>query len=309
MHRVIEIGRPTLVALVLSLAGAMPALAYDADPSTGAELPCSALCRYWMGLGKADASVAPAAESPGAPPAPARSPTPRLSGDVAPVARRPEKSRTLTQAKVPLPPSRPRDAAPSRVAAAEPPPRPIASLSPVSAPVPQRAPDIAPVISVAPPPPVPPLQMTLPPAPTESVAAPSVASPHVSALPAAAERVETQGTPLPVPTPPVPAESIAAPAAPRPVVQPSAPVAPIAEEVSIPVTRAAARPVPPSPGTPWSVRLGFYAVLAGLAGWAFPPRRIGPQRDDTVGRRAPDRAGSVRVRAAGGLQYPAVDAL
>lgn len=309
MHRVIEIGGPTLVALVLSLAGAMPALAYDADPSTGAELPCSALCRYWMGLGKADASVAPAAESPGAPPAPARSPTPRLSGDVAPVARRSEKSRTLTQAKVPLPPSRPRDAAPSRVAAAEPPPRPIASLTPVSAPVPQHAPDIAPVISVAPPPPVPPLQMPVSPAPTESVAASSVASPHVSSLPAAAERVEIQGTPLPVPAPPVPAASVAAPATLRPVAQPSAPVAPTAEEVSIPEMRAAARPVPPSSGTPWSVRLGFYAVLAGLAGWAFPPRRIGPQRDDTVGRRAPDRAGSVRVRAAGGLQYPAVDAL
>ena len=72
---------------------------------------------------------------------------------------------------------------------------------------------------------------------------------------------------------------------------------------------AASAPVagpPPATGTPWSVRLCLYAVLAALAGWGFRPRRpIGsePEAEPVALRRASARFDE------SGAQHAAVDAL
>ena len=261
MPCVTETGRLYLVALMLSLAGSAPALAYDANPSVGVEPPCSALCRSWMGLGAADAPAEPAAQQPATPTAPDRSPLPAAASEVGPIPRKTEKPRSAAQAKVPLPPPRPRDPAQSPIAAAEPPPPPVASPLPVQVTERPPASEAGPAVSVAPAP----------------------------------------------PAPPPPLGRVEAPAAPRPVVEPSPSVAPIGAEEA--TARPVPQPIPPSRGTPWSVRLGFYAVLAGLVGWAFLPRRTGPQRDEATARRAPRRSRSVRTRLDGRVQYPAVDAL
>ncbi len=129
-----------------------------------------------------------------------------------------------------------------------------------------------------------------PPAPSANGTAPSpVATPSVVDGP--------QPPPTPAAAPPIaPAEDRPLRAVASPVPEPKDPGAPAG-------TSLEAR----SHGTPWSLRLGVYAVLAGMVCWGFRPRR-----DATPADGSPN--GPVRQRRSArgreiGLQDAAVDAL
>ncbi len=261
--------------LVLAFAciGAAPALAYDDSLPRERELPCSSLCRSWMGLGRAEtsgpASDGPASEGPAASapalstasvppialPAPTGVASPRARPLARPIARVADKPRHVARQVPPRPV--PAMAAVSRVATIEPPPVLAAPQRPI---VPAADP-----LAVLPatPAPVPAADAAVAPAPTPQAAAnPPPLEPQVA--------VAAVSAPLPTPAP--------------------------APQTTTPA---------PAQGTPLNVKLGIYAVLAALVGWGLGRRR--PHVDTSVAR-PPRRDRSVRVGQIG-VQHAAVDAL
>lgn len=276
-------------------------------------LPCNALCRAWMGEGSNAAE--PSKPTPDAVPPPAL-PLPATRLADRPVVHATAQPRRVVARSVPVPPRRPVPAWPSTaLMAVQPPAR---SAMPPVPPV-----MIAAQVGV-------PVEPSRPPADaprqTEPVEArqPTAAAPVPPAVSPPAQETTAQADPAEATPAPVTAAS--EPPTPTPAATPvdAAPVAaaPIPETTSVTTTSAAMAPVaaapvvdtammapvpPKSPapvdggrhGTPWSVRLGMYAVILAMVAWALrSPGRIMTEADGTAQSRPrpPARVGGAGLR-------------
>lgn len=274
------------VVLAFAFIGAAPALAYDDSLQRERELPCSSLCRSWMGLGRAAPSGA-ASDRPAAP-------APELSTASVPPA-------VPVLPAVPVPPTV--VTAPAGVA----PPR----LHSLAKPIARLADKPRHVARQAPPRPIPAAAL---PAVASRVAAieappPAVPAPLEPVVPAAHLVATAQVAPTVGPLPDAVIVQAAPVSAPAPQAEPLPPlVRPIEAAASLYVAASAPASLPPAPtphGTPMNVKLGFYAVLAAIVGWALGQHRPSAEPLVVPSRRRERSARSVPL----GVQHTAVDAL
>ncbi len=218
--------------LSLSLISAIPAFASDEARSNGKDLPCSAFCQTWMNFGR---------DTPPAPVPPHR--TPEITPALAPKVVSPEaKGIAKPIARMPDQPRRAAERA--------------TRLQPRHAIVPASKPVVGTVQT-------PPAAISVPEQLVAKAAVPTTVEPILPEAIAAPEPIApTAFAVVSGPGHQIAADPLLTPAetpADAPAIGPARASAPPPLEIK-------------APATPWSVKLGFYAVLIVILGWGFRPR-------------------------------------